>query len=329
MYKRELDQKLKTKMPKALMLFGDNEYLIEYYIKYYIKNLDVKENILGLYYDEWNFDIAKRYLSQTSLFGGVNLLIIKNTKKIPKKELDLLVGLANRNSDNYLLFEFNGLPKDAKSMQSSFLSAKGGEWVRFFEPNIREGIALLQERAREINLDIDSYGIQHLIIVLNNNLALCNNELEKLAILGIKITSKEIDRLVYSTAPLSTEDFFIALFSKKHIIDMLHNILELGEDELSLLRSTQRFITEVFLFNAYIKLNGTVNSQDILGYRLPKQIETQKANIAQKVSSTSLLAISQYLLESELQIKNSSSLNKETLIFGTFIKIQSMLGTPH
>jgi len=326
MYKRELDQKLRANMPKALMLFGDNDYLIEYYINHYIKNLNAKDDLLGVYYDEWDFNIAKNYLSQTSLFGGINLLIIKHNKKIPKKELDILVGLANKNRVNYLLFKFTGLPKDAKSMQSSFVSSKGGEWVRFFEPNIREGIELLQKSAREINLDIDNYALSHLMIVLNNDLSLCNNELKKLSILNSKITNKEIDRLVYSTAPLSTEDFFVELFSNRPIIAMLHNILELGEDELSLLRSTQRFITEMFLFSAYMELNnGAINSIDILGYKLPKQIETKKANLARGIKPSSLLEISTYLIEMELEIKSSPSVNKESLIFGTFIRIQSLI----
>jgi DNA polymerase-3 subunit delta len=326
MYKRELDQKLRANIPKALMLFGDNEYLLEYYINYYIQTLNAKDDLLGVYYDEWDFSVAKNYLSQTSLFGGKNLLIIKYNKKIPKKELDILVSLANKNDVNYLLFKFTGLPKDAKSMQSSFSVKNGGEWVRFFEPSISEGIKLLQESAKEINLNIDSYALQHLMIVLNNDLSLCNNELKKLAILNIQITDKDIDRLVYSTAPLSTEDFFVKLFTQKPIINMLDNILELGEDELSLLRSTQRFITEMFLFGAYMELNnGYINSIDILGYKLPQQIENKKANLSKQIKPSSLLKISQHLIDMELKIKSSSSMNKESLIFGTFIEIQSIL----
>jgi len=321
MYRRELESRLRGDMPKALMLFGDDEYLIDYYIKYYIDNLNARDELLSLYFDDWDFDRAKSYISQASLFGGINLLIVKRDKKIPKKELDILIELSHKSPDNYFLFIFDGLARDAKSMQSSFKK----DWVRFFEPNMREAIELLSKKAREIRLDIDSYALQHLMVVLNNNLALCDNELDKLAILGMKITNKEIDRLVYSTAPLSTEDFFIELFSKRPIVDMLHNLLELGEDELALLRSTQRFITEMFLFSAYIKLNGRADSLAILGYKLPKQIETQKANMALTIKPSSLLTISQHLLESELEIKSSSSTNKETLIYGTFIKIATLL----
>ncbi len=71
--------------------------------------------------------------------------------------------------------------------------------------------------------------------------------------------------------------------------------------------------------------NNRVDSQDILGYRLPKQIESQKVIIANKISSSALLSISQHLINSELKLKHSSSISRETLLYGIFIKIQELL----
>ncbi len=325
MYQRELDQKIRISLPKALLLFGENPYLIEYYIHHYIDTLHAKEDMLSLYFEEWDFARAKNYLTQTSLFGGTNLLLIKHEKKIPKKELDILIALTNKNENNYLLFDFSGSAKDAKGLQSSFSTKKGGQWVRFFEPNIREGVEVLQKKSLQIGLDIDHYALQHLMLILNNNLALCINELPKLAIAGTKVSSKDIDNLVYSTAPLATEQFLTELFEKRPITQMIHTLLELGEDEYSILRSTQKFIIEIFLFNAYIKLHGQPNSLDILGYKLPKQIEETKARLAIKIKPASLLAILEYLLESELELKQPHKNNKETLLYGIFIKIQHYL----
>jgi len=325
MYQREFDQRLKQALPKAVLLFGDNAYLIDYYIDHYIQRLQAKEELLALYFDEWDFTQAKNYLSQSSLFGGINLLVIKHNKKIPKKELDILIALANKTSDNYLVFGFDGEARDAKSMQSSFSEKKGGIWVRFFEPNVREGVEILQKKAQKIGLDIDHYALQHLILTLNNNLALCSNELDKLAILGTKVTSKDIDRLVYSTAPLATEQFLTDLFEKKPVTQMIGTLLDLGEDESSLLRSTQRFVNEIFLFNAYIKLNGTPDSVAILGYKLPKQIEDKKSQLAMRVKPAALLNITEHLHESELEMKRPNGANKETLLYGTFIKMQQYL----
>ncbi len=325
MYQREFDQKLKQHFPKAVLLYGENDYLLDFYIDAYVNKTDAKESMLTLYYDDWNFDQAKAFLAQTSLFGGTNLVVVKADKKIPKKELDILVELANKNEDNYFLYAYSGAAKDAKSMQTAFTEKKGGVWVRFFEPNVREGVATLQQKAQAIHLDIDHYALQHLMLVLNNNLALCANELDKLAILGTKVTGKDIDRLVYSTAPLATEQLLIDLFNKKPITSTITKLLEIGEDEASLLRSTQYFVNQIFLFHAYIKLNGHIDSAAILGYKLPKQIEEQKAQLALRVKSASLLKIFEHLLESELIIKKAPNTQKEVLLYGMLIKLQGYL----
>ena len=325
MYQREFDQKLKQAFPKAVLFYGENDYLVDHYIDTYIKKTDAKESMLSLYHDEWNFEQAKNFLSQTSLFGGTNLVVVKHDKKIPKKELDILIELANKNEDNYFLYGYAGAAKDAKSMQAAFTEKKGGVWVRFFEPNIRDGIAMLQQKAQRIQLDIDHYALQHLMLILNNNLALCANELDKLAILGMKVTSKDIDKLVYSTAPLATEQLLIDLFNKKPITATITKLLDLGEDEASLLRSTQYFVNQIFLFHAYIKLHGHVDSAAILGYKLPKQIEEQKAQLALRVKSAALLKIFEHLLESEILIKQASATQKEVLVYSMLIKLQGYL----
>jgi len=325
MYQREFDQRLKQALPKAVLLYGENDYLVDFYIDMYIKKTDAKESMLSLYHDEWNFEQAKHLLSQTSLFGGTNLLVVKHEKKIPKKELDILIELANKSEDNYFLYGYSGAAKDAKSMQAAFTEKKGGVWVRFFEPNIRDGIAMLQQKAQRIQLDIDHYALQHLMLILNNNLALCANELDKLAILDMKVTSKDIDRLVYSTAPLATEQLLIDLFNKKPITETISRLLEIGEDEAAILRATQYFVNQIFLFHAYIKLNGHVDSAAILGYKLPKPIEEQKAQLALRVKSVSLLKIFEHLLESELAIKKAPATQKEVLLYGMLIKLQGYL----
>jgi DNA polymerase-3 subunit delta len=325
MYQREFDQRLKQGFPKAVLFYGLDDYMIDHYIDLYKTQLDAKDSMLTLYYDEWDFEQAKSYLSQTSLFGGTNLLIVKNDKKIPKKELDQLIIFANKNADNYFLYAFDESKTSAKTLQSSFSEKKGGVWVRFFEPNIRDGIAILQQKSINIGLDIDHYALQHLMLLLNNNLALCVNELNKLAILGIKVTSKDIDKLVYSTAPLAIEQLLIRLFAKEEITQTITKLLDLGEDEASILRSTQYFVNQIFLFHAYIKLNGHVDSAAILGYKLPKQIEDQKAQLALRVKSSALLKIFEHLLEGELEMKKAPTTQKEVLLYSMLIKIQSYL----
>ncbi|MDQ1325691.1 MAG: polymerase subunit delta [Campylobacterota bacterium] len=325
MYQKEFDQKLKTSLPKAVLFYGENDYAIDRYVDFYIQKLDARESRLALYFDEWDFEQAKAFLSQTSLFGGTNLVIVRHDKKIPKKELDMLVELANKSGDNYFLYAFSGPDKDAKTLQSSFGDKTGGVWVRLFAANLREGMAVLEQKARELGMDIDAYALQHLMALLHNNLALCANELEKLAILDTKVTSKDIDRLVYSTAPLAIEELLIDLFNKKPITATITKLLELGEDEFAILRATQYFVNQIFLFHAYIKLHGTVDSAEILGYKLPKPIEEQKAQLALRVKSPVLLKIFEHLLESEIMMKKASASQKEGLLYSMLIKLQGFL----
>ena len=325
MYQKEFDQRLRQALPHAVLLYGENDYLLDHYSTLYRKELDASDSLLALYHDEYNFEQAKNYLSQSSLFGGTNFLLIRHEKKIPKKELDILIELTQKNSDNYLLYLFEGTAANAKGLQSSFAEKKGGVWVRFFEANVREGVTMLQQKAQEIELDIDHYALSHLMTLLNNNLALCSNELHKLAILGTKIESRDIDRLVYSTAPLAMEQLLIDLFAKKQVVDTISKLLELGEDEFSILRSTQFFVQQIFLFHAYIRIHGQPDSKAILGYKLPRHIEEQKASLALRVKTASLLKIYEHLVESELRLKKGGGIDKESLLYGILVKLQSYL----
>ena len=325
MYQREFEQRLKQGLPHAVLLYGEDGYMLDHYVDLYKSQLDAKESMLSLYHDEYDFDQAKAYLSQSSLFGGTNLLLIRSDKKIPKKEIDTLIELTTKNSDNYLLYLYEGGASNAKSLQSSFSEKKGGIWVRFFEANVRDGIAILQQKAQELSLDIDHYALTHLMTILNNNLALCVKELEKLAILDKKVESADIDRLVYSTAPLATEQLLIDLFAKKPVVDTISKLLDLGEDPFSILRSTQFFVQQIFLFHAYIRIHGQPNSKEILGYQLPKHIEQQKAQLALKVKTGALLKIYEHLITSELQLKKGGSIDKESLLYGILVKLQSYL----
>ena len=124
---------------------------------------------------------------------------------------------------------------------------------------------------------------------------------------------------------MATEQLLIDLFNKKPITDTITKLLDLGENEFDLLRSTQYFINQVFLFHAYIKLHGHVDSAAILGYKLPKNIEDQKAQLDLKVKSASLLKIFEYLLEAELEMKKAPAAQREVLLYSMLIKIQSYL----
>ena len=325
MYKREFDARLQQGIPKAILLYGENDYLLQHYTELITERLQAKESAQVYYFDEYDFDAAKAYLSQSSLFGGINLLILKHDKKIPKKELETLISLCTKKEDSYLLYLYYGSAKDAKSLQGTFSEKKGGVWVRFFEPDIREATGLLHAEAERLGLAIDGYTLQHLLHALQNNLALAKKELEKLAVFDRPVTSKDIDASVYSLSAPATETLLMELFEKRPVTQTLSKLLEMGEDEFAVLRAIAYFVEQIFLFNAYIKLHGRIDSAEILGYKLPKRIEEQKARLAARINSATLLKICETILEGEERLKQSSGKQKEVLLYGLLIKIQSFL----
>ena len=324
MYKNEFEKILQKRLPQIVLLYGDNNFYKEYYTNFYLEKLYAKESALIHNFEEYNFEQAKNYLSQSSLFGGVNLYIVRSDKKIAKKELETLIDLTKKTHTNYFIYIYEGASSNAKSLQSLFSEKNGAIWVRFFEANFNEIRQIALNKAKALNLDIEPYALTYLINMLNLDITLTLKELEKLAILGRKIEVKDIDELVYSSAPLSASKVISALFQKKDIISSLQKLLELGEDEFAILRSIQQYLEQVFLFWSYIKLKGTPNSKEILGYQLPKQIENELASIAVRFKQEKLLKIFEELVELELLMKKNSA-NKQSLLLSKLAKMKELL----
>jgi DNA polymerase-3 subunit delta len=326
MYANVLEQQIKKELPKALFLYGSSPYMLDFYIEYYIEKLDAKSDALKLYFDEWDFSVAKAYLSQSSLFGGTNLLIIKHNKSVPKKELEELIKYTQTSDNSYILYcgyyeDF----KDAKSIEPLFNDKNGSIKVRFFEPSLNEAIKILTQKAQSLGTQIEQHAISHLLILLNNNVALCVSELEKLSILDRVVSEKDIDYLVHSNAPLSVDSMIIDLFNKKPFMDRLFTLLELGNEIGDIMRVLEKFVNELLMFQAYIKLNGSVNALEILGYSPPPQILNAKSSMANAIKSSTLLKIFEIILELGMEIRTTPNPQKETLLFATMIKIQSLL----
>ena len=326
MYKREFDRLLSSgPLPKSLMLYGDNDYYLDLYADAFIDKTGAKEGMLKLYYDEYDYQRAKNHLGQSSLFGDMNLLVVRSDKKIPKKELTHLIELAAKNETNFFLYLYTG--SDFKSLTAAFSKKMAAEHVRFFPPNLKEAADILQAEAQRHAIPIDRYAIEHLAMTLNLNLALAVNELHKLALLGTPIGTKEIDEHVYSLAPMAMEEFLLTLFSRRPLTDALAQWHRLGEDEYAALRALQHFTTQLFLFHAYIKLHGAPDSREILGYRLPRPVEEQRAKLAVRLSPALFEKIFDALADGEEAMKRpAAATQKETLFFATLIKIKSFLG---
>lgn len=312
------------KLPPAMMLFGASPYLIDYYVKKISHLYAPDDEPLRLYYNEYSFATAKAHLSQGSLFGGSNLLVIKSEAKVPKKELDELITMVDKSPTNFLLYAYYG--PDHKESHKAFGGKKtNSDCVRFFEPQLNDAIPLLQEEAQRLQLQINHAVLAHLFNSQNGDIALSVNELSKLAILNRPIQSKDIDALVYSLADVKLDDIIANLLEKKDFKNDLSQLLESGEDAPRVVASISSFVALLFKFLAHIKMHGSVSSKDIMGFQLPKPIENQRITLCRRFSLKTYQEMLALLLECELELKTATGQDKDALLYAGLLRLQSIM----
>jgi DNA polymerase-3 subunit delta len=322
MYKNEFDNHIRNKsISNSFVFFGESAFLIDMYTKM-LTNIE-DANILNYYHDEYDFNSAKAHLSQGSLFGDRNILIIKSEKKVPKKELDTLLELASKNPDNIFVYAYYGSDHRSYSNAKSFAKTKTMS-VRFFHPKEYEAQNILLQIAQEKGVKIDKYTLSHLLKIHNGDVALAANEIEKFRVFDREITTKDIDTLVYGLAEINLDDFIKKLLEKKEFLTDLTQLLEHGEDEIRILTAITSYITQLYMFNIYIRVNGAPNAIEILGYPAPKFVVEQKAALAIKIKPETYYKLHELLLQNELKMK-SSHIDKSAILFSTLIKFQKIL----
>ncbi|BAF70272.1 DNA polymerase III subunit delta [Nitratiruptor sp. SB155-2] len=318
MYKKEFDTQKKTY--NAYLFWGDEPYFTQKYTKKTADSITPKENRLQLYFDEYDFEAAKNYLSQASLFGDTNLLIIKHDKALPKKEIETLIQLCNKNPNSFLIYQLDS--NEGKKLETLFGPKNSAVHVRFFKPSLHEAKNELLHYAKEQNINIDSYSIEHLLATLQNNLSLAIQELAKLSLIEGPIGSKEIDALVFPLNPLKLEHLYKSIIKKEPIEEQLQKILEEEQNEMKILLGFENFLQQLFLFYSYIRLHGKSDSKAILGYKLPKQIEEERVQLAIRIKKYPEIFL--LLQECELLLKTKTNIDKEAILFSYLIKIQAL-----
>ena len=316
MYKAEFDRLLaKGVKEQNFLLFGESSFFID---RYSSLLADIEDaNKLALYFDEYDFAAAKAHLSQASLFGGTNLLLVKSEKKIPKKELETLFALCNK-GDNRFIYAYYG--SDHKSYNNAF-KKQGVLTVRFFHPKQNEAIGILMEEARKKELNIDGYTLSHLLGLHNGNIELALSELDKLALQPVKqITTKEIDTLVYGMGEVDIHTFAKEFWQKKEYLPHLETLLETGEDEIRILTTLTNHLHELYLFNIYIRMHGTADAKAILGYSPPQFVVNEKAQMAMKIKPQSFYELTRILLEAELKMKSANN-DKRAILYSTLLSL--------
>jgi len=325
MYKSEFDNYLKqNKKFKAYMFYGQSIFLIEQYALSIAQSLGNSDEVEKLYFDDYDFKYAKDKLLQSSLFSSNNILLIKIEKKIPKKELDALIEACNINPDSTLILACLG-DADFKTMENSFSLKTNSASVRFFQPTDVEAIKFLEYEAKLLEMKYELSALNHLYFMHKNDLALCVNDLKKLAILDKVITTNLIDSNCFGIGVVNFEDFLHDLLSGKDIANDLSLILEEGMNEIFLLNQVTSFVQQLFMISSYARTIGQANPKEILGFIPPKNVWEKKSKLAINIKPEIFQQILEYLLNIELELKSSkinnqslylqSSLRKFTVLF--------------
>ena len=158
-----------------------------------------------------------------------------------------------------------------------------------------------------------------------NDLALCVNDLKKLAILDELITINVVDTHCFGIGTVNFEEFMFDLISGKDISNDLTLILEEGMNEIFLLNQVTSFVQQLFMISSYARTLGQPNPKEILGFVPPKNIWEKKSKLAINIKPEIFQNILEYLLNIELDLKSSkiddqnlylqSTLRKFTVLF--------------
>ena len=323
MYKNEFDKLLNTKkIPNSVLFFGDSRYLVEKYLKKTLEILPQDAEVLKFYNFEYDYKLALEHLASSSLFASTNILIIKTEKKILKKECQALIDAASKNNA-YFLLEYYA--ENAKDLSTVFVPKNSALNVRFFEPNLRESLIILKEEASKLNLDISEHALHHLLNTYYNNIEIVINELEKFSILDTKIDTKLIDSFVHGGSEVSMQEMFDLLLSKKDYKKHLNFFIESGEEEVNIINALQRYVTQLAMFAMSVKIFGNTDSKNVLGYKLPRQIEEKRFSLSIRLNSKKYFKILQILSKAELEIKTQTSIPKKAFLISTFIQIEEII----
>jgi len=313
-YKSQFDKI--NKLFKSYLFWGDSLYYIQKYTQQIASKLNT--TLQKYYFEEYDFKTIQEVLKHSSLFGEINLVVIRNDKPLPKKELQTLISLTQKFPSSYLIYQL--LSNEGKKITSLFKEPIAVE-VRFFKPNFYEAKSELIQYAQKENIQIDEKSVEYLLYLVENDLERGIKELEKLSF--EPITPNRIKEEVYPLNPLNLEELYIAILNKKPLSKILKKSFEQEPNALRILLGLQNFIKQLFLFNTHQKLHSTVSSQAVLGYRLPPSLEKEILHLSSSINNYSKLFF--LLQECEYKLKTTTANDPQALLLSYLMKIQALI----
>jgi len=322
-YQKDLDALLlkdSSGLPCSFLLFGYCRYLSTLYCERLLTLFSGESDTLKMYFDEYNFESAKNFLSQSSLFGDKLILVVKNDKKIPKKDVKELIEAAQRNNGLFIFEYFGDISVNKEDYHKTFSS-----FTRFFQPNnLQEIVALARTEATKYNLSIEDKYLSKIAYAMNMDLELISNEIRKLSALDLPIDDEIIKNVVLNNENINSDKFYELVLLKKSFAQELEFILEKqGSSEVDVTLGFERFVYDILLTKLSIKLFGDAKSA--FGYNPPQEILKMRQTLAVSIKDDNLTKILDTLLQTDSELKKSKNPDKKLLLVQNLIKIQSFL----
>jgi len=218
-------------------------------------------------------------------------LIIKNNKIPPNLEK-----LSKNLNNSYLFFFYYGnKPPKTKN------------FVRFFEPDLKELIMFIDEKSKDLGINITKEAKMYLIKSVEA--VFIEKELEKLSLYSKEITLNDVKELVFLYKQDSFEDVIVSILKGEEFEVKLKNILE-KVDYKRFLSSITRYIKDLYKYNLYIKKTGTPSLKALLGYQLPFNIEKQRVELAIKFKEKDYYELLKHLLKFELKMREGNNITE-------------------
>jgi DNA polymerase-3 subunit delta len=294
--------------PHFIVLFGNN-----FYLKLYQKKIEKEfenENILKLYYDEFDKNLAKTHLMENSLFSGKNILIIKTNKF--NKDLE---DLKKYSKNNYCFIFYTGV----KKLDLNKINLKKDEFVRFFEPDFKEIVEYVNKLCEKENITISSEAKNFLVKSIDP--LFLENEIKKLANYKKEISLKDIEEIVFLYKEESFEDLFMKILNGKDFFDELNMLLE-TIDYRRIIPALINYITMLYQYHLFIKITGKSSLKEFLGYQLPFNIEKKRVALAINLKEKDYKNLLDFLLNKELLMRNSEK-EKEAIFWEVMIYLRN------
>lgn len=341
------DAQLRREVPRAILLYGDNPFLVNYYGETVVRLLNLgSEEKNSFYFSEYNFNSVREILSQGSLFGGCSFVRLKINKTIAKDEIENLLKTLEKNSIARLLVEFYEAPnrrigeyareskalaeffstesRGAKEEQKKRARAIGAVEVRFFPFTLETGMTMLRNRAKELALDVGDYWLRELLELQNGDVGLAYGELDKFTILGRVPDIKDIEQLSYGLGGVGVDEICEAMIDKRDSLKLAISLDECGVKDMDLISGIEKYFHQLFLFFAHIRIYGRPNdTKDILGYALPKALADKRMALAIRLKEGHFFKIFTLLQEWRADILQGRSEGRGALL--ALIKIQEIL----